>query len=86
MPSSTKIRMKPPGSASASASPSSLHRLVLSPCAWRATAWSNHHFEPFIRPALCLHLPAPGFQQRERRGGVARGQVDPGLAEGSSCV
>ena len=40
-PSSTKVRMKPPGSASASASTSTCTDLAVSPCAWRATAWST---------------------------------------------
>ncbi len=77
-----KIRTKPPGSASASASPNTLHGLVFLAMRMQGDRLEHHHFEPFILPPPGFHLPAQWLQQRQRRGRVGLGQVDSGLNDG----
>ena len=42
----------------------------------------QHHLQSFIRPTPCRYLASPGFEHRQRRGGISLGEVDTGLADG----
>ena len=80
-PSSTKRRMKPPGSATCQRLTEQLQGLVLFAVRLERDHLQHHRLEPFIRPALGFHLLAIRRQHRQRCGGVPLRQEHPGLAE-----
>jgi len=77
-PSSIKIRIKPPGSASASASPSTCTAWFFWPSALSATAWRTITLRR-SSPNPGFHLAAQWLQQRQSGSRVCLGEVDPGL-------